>query len=103
MLVCLAFGCLSNAQMLKQTDKQLHFLAGSTISAATYSITYSQTKSKKKAFIYSVASGIVAGTLKEVIDSQKQGNRFDTKDLFATALGGISVNIPLQIFNKNWK
>jgi uncharacterized protein YfiM (DUF2279 family) len=99
----LAFGYLSNAQMLKQTDKQLHFLAGSTISAATYSLTYANTKSKKKAFIYSVASGVVAGTIKELIDSQKQGNRFDAKDLQATVLGSLSVSITLEIFTKKWK
>ena len=99
----LAFGYLSNAQMLKQTDKQLHFLAGSTISATTYSLTYAKTKSKNKAFIYSLASGIVAGTIKELIDSKSKGNRFDAKDLQATVLGSLSVSITLEIFTKKWK
>jgi hypothetical protein len=41
---------LCYSQLLFEKDKQYHYAAGAMISAATYSIVYSKTKNKKKAF-----------------------------------------------------
>tara|TARA_R110000772_G_scaffold9681_3_gene31721 strand:- start:21 stop:245 length:225 start_codon:yes stop_codon:yes gene_type:complete len=70
------------------------------VSAATYSIVYSKTKSKKKALIYSVASSILIGTLKEIADSREKGNRFDKRDLLATTYGGLTIGVTFNLFTK---
>jgi uncharacterized protein YfiM (DUF2279 family) len=91
---------LSYSQLLTQKDKQMHFAAGALVSAGTYSLVYTKTKSKKKALIYSVASSILIGTLKELYDSREKGNRFDTRDLLATSYGGLSIGVTFNIFTK---
>jgi putative lipoprotein len=50
--------------------------------------------------IYSVASSILIGTLKEIADSREKGNRFDTRDLLATTYGGLSIGVTFNIFTK---
>ena len=80
-------------------DKKLHFMAGALVSTATYDYVFTKTKSKKKAFIYSVASSIIAGLGKELLDQYNYGS-FDNKDLLATALGGVSATITINIFTK---
>jgi uncharacterized protein YfiM (DUF2279 family) len=79
-----------------QQDKLKHFVAGSIISASTYHITYSKTHNKNKAIVYSIASGIIAGTLKELHDTKTTG--FDNKDLAYTISGSIFINISIDIF-----
>ena len=91
---------LSYSQLLTQKDKQYHFVAGALVSAATYSFVYSKTKSKRKALIYSVASSILIGTLKELSDSREKGNTFDKRDLLATSYGGLSIGVTFNIFTK---
>ena len=84
-------------------DKSAHLLAGSTISAVTYSIVYDKTKSKKKALLYSLATPLIIGTLKEVYDSNQPRNRFNNGDLGATVLGGLSVTLVFDIFCRDKK
>ncbi len=61
------------------TDKQLHF----AVSAALGVAAYSQTHDRAQAFAWAIAPGV----LKEVADSQSEGNRFSGKDLAWDALG----------------
>jgi len=91
---------LSYSQLLTEYDKQYHFAAGAFVSAGTYTLVYAKTKSKKKALIYSVASSILIGTLKEIADSREKGNRFDGRDLLATTYGGLSIGVTFNIFTK---
>ena len=91
---------LSYSQLLTEHDKQYHFAAGAFVSAGTYTLVYAKTKSKKKALIYSVASSILVGTLKELSDSREKGNRFDKRDLLATTYGGLSIGVTFNIFTK---
>jgi len=81
-------------------DKKQHYAAGVLTSSVTYAYVYTKTNNKKKAAIYSIASAVVIGTLKEVSDSRQPNNRFDPNDLLATTLGGISVGVTIQLFNK---
>ena len=76
----------SYSQLYTEKDKQYHFAAGAMVSAATYTLVYAKTKSKKKALIYSVASSILIGTLKEIADSREKGNRFDKRDLLESIM-----------------
>ena len=81
-------------------DKKLHYMAGAITTAASYEFIYGVTKDKKKARIYSLAAGILVGSLKEAIDATQKGNRFDPHDLLATTLGGITVGITFKLFDK---
>ena len=49
-----------------------------------------------------IATSILAGVAKETYDSTK-GNNFDERDILATALGGITVNITIPIFTNKKK
>jgi len=70
-----------------QTDKILHFSAGSAISGLTYELT----KKDKNAVLYSIAAGTIAGIAKETYDRNRTG--FDNKDLAYTIIGSITINI----------
>jgi len=94
---------VSNAQLLKEKDKQLHFAAGSFASAAGYTYVFKKTKNKKKAMLAGIGTAILAGTVKELVDSSQPGNRFDERDLTATALGGITLSVTINLFNKKKK
>ena len=94
---------LSFAQLLTEEDKQMHFAAGAITSTIVYDYVYRKTDSKKKALIYSIASSILVGTLKEVADSRIPGNRFDTRDLLATSYGGISIGVTLNLVTRKKK
>ena len=92
------FAFVSNAQIPR--DKQLHFAAGAIASGAGYTYVWQKTKDNKKAFLAGIGTSILAGTLKELVDSTQDNNYFDTKDLAATTLGGITVSVTISIFNK---
>ena len=81
-------------------DKKQHYAAGVLTSSVTYAYVYTKTKNKKKAAIYSIVSAVVIGSLKEVSDSRQPGNKFDPQDLLATTLGGVTVGVTIQLFNK---
>jgi len=79
-------------------DGEYHVAAGALISGATYSIVYSKTKNKKKAFWYSLGTATLAGIAKEVYDSTKKNNRFDAGDAAATVVGGLTASVTLSLF-----
>ena len=88
----------ANAQIPK--DKQLHFAAGVIAGSAGYTYTWQKTKNKNKATLAGIGTALLAGTVKEIFDATESGNKFDTKDLAATALGGITISVTINLFNK---
>ncbi len=104
-ILAVLFTGLCKAQTISGDDK-LHFGAGALISATTYTIIYTTTKNKKKAFWYSLGTSALAGLAKEVYDSGKENNKFDTGELAATTLGGLTASATISLFvgkNKNKK
>lgn len=102
-VICFATTTTCNAQLISSDDK-LHFAAGAIISTGTYTYIYSTTKNKRKAFWFSLGASAAAGLMKEVYDSTKVGNKFDTGEAIATTIGGLTVSLTFQIFagkNKN--
>lgn len=97
LISALLFTGLCNAQSISADDK-LHFGAGALISATTYTIVYTTTKDKKKAFWYSLGASAFAGLAKEVYDSSKENNRFDTGEWGATTLGGLTASATISLF-----
>ena len=93
-----------NAQtFVEQKDKHLHFLGGAMFGSVGYSYVYLKTNNKKKAILGGLASAVLVGTIKEVLDSREPGNKFDLEDLGATAIGGISISLTINLFNKKKK
>ena len=88
---------LGHAQFISEDDK-LHLAAGALISSGTYTIVYSKTKNKSKAFWYSLGASTLAGLAKEVYDSTKKGNKFDTGEAVATTTGGLIASISFDLF-----
>ena len=70
---------LTHADEWTGKDKSLHF----GVSAALGVAAYAQTHDRTKAFAWAIAPGI----LKEIADSQSDGNQFSSKDLAWDALG----------------
>ena len=85
-----------------QQDKKLHFIAGAGVSAVAYAVTLEITKDTKKAFWYSLGSSILVGLAKELVDEKKYKG-FSSRDLAATALGGLTVSTTLNLFHKKQK
>jgi len=97
-IVMLSFSLKAqNSAYLIPQDKCLHFIAGAGISAISYTTVNLITKDKKKAFWIGLASGILAGAIKETIDSTKPHNYWDKNDFLATSLGALSVSVVLRI------
>jgi uncharacterized protein YfiM (DUF2279 family) len=96
-IICLGISSNCNAQFISDDDK-LHLGAGALISGATYTYVYTKTKNKKKAFWMSLGMSTLAGLTKEVYDSTKKGNKFDTGELIATTTGGLIASFTLDIF-----
>ncbi|WP_100611440.1 hypothetical protein [Confluentibacter lentus] len=91
-----------NAQFISGDDK-LHFGTGALISAATYGLVYSVSKNKKKAFWYSLGTSTLAGLAKEIYDSNQENNEFDTGEMIATSLGGLTATVTINLFVGNRK
>lgn len=102
-ILLLLLPTLSFAQLLTEEDKQMHFAAGAITSTLVYDYVYRKTENKKKALVYSIASSILVGTLKEVADSNQRGNYFDTRDLLATTYGGITFSITFNLLTRKKK
>jgi uncharacterized protein YfiM (DUF2279 family) len=100
-LFAVAIAVTANAQLLKEKDKQLHFIAGSFASSVGYTYVWKKTKDKKKAVLAGIGTSILAGTIKELIDSSEKNNYFDARDLTATTLGGITVSVTINLFNND--
>jgi len=81
-------------------DKQLHTVSGMFSSAVGYEYVWERTKDRKKSVIGGIATSILVGTLKELIDSKQSGNKFDHQDLVATAIGGTIFTLTINILNK---
>lgn len=96
-ILVLSFTGLCNAQFISN-DGELHVAAGALISATTYTIVYSKTKNKKKAFWYSLGASVIAGIAKEAYDSTKEYNNFDTADVAATVVGGLVATTTINLF-----
>jgi uncharacterized protein YfiM (DUF2279 family) len=87
----------SSAQFISGDDV-LHFGAGAVISATTYTLVYSKTQNKKKAFWYSLGASTLVGLSKEIYDGYVISGRFDTGEFVATALGGLTASYTFNIF-----
>ena len=81
-------------------DKQLHTVSGMFSSAVGYEYVWERTKDKKKSIIGGIATAILVGTFKELADSKQVGNKFDHKDLVATAIGGTIFTLTINILSK---
>lgn len=46
----------------------------------------------------SLGASALAGLTKEIYDSTKKGNKFDTGELIATTAGGFTASITLELF-----
>ena len=90
-----------NAQV--DQDKKLHFLAGGLASSYGYTYTYDKTKNKTKATFAGIGLAMLAGAIKETIDSRQHNNKFDLEDLAATTLGGITIGVTINLFNNDRK
>jgi hypothetical protein len=93
---------LCNAQFISEDD-MLHFAVGTVISGTTYSLVYSKTKNKKKAFWYSLGLSTVTGLTKEVFDELIFDGRFDTGEFIATVTGGLVASYTFNIFTNKKK
>ena len=99
-LILLFTLCFFNLSMSQITwkDEGLHFTAGAVISSTTYSVVYGITKNKKKAFWYSLGTSTLAGLAKEIHDGYIIEGKFDTGELIATSLGGLTASYTFNIF-----
>jgi hypothetical protein len=88
---------ISSAQFISDDDA-LHALAGAVMSGATYSVVYSKTKNKKKAFWYSLGASAFIGLSKEIYDEFIIDGRFDTGEIVATVTGGLVASFTFNIF-----
>ena len=93
---------ITNAQEIPK-DKQMHFVAGTITGTLGYNYVYSKTKDRKKAFIAGVITSIAVGICKETLDATQPGNKFDFKDLATTTLGGITIGVTINLFDKKKK
>ena len=93
------FAFVANCQIAE--DKKLHFAAGGIASSFGYTYVFEKTQDKTKATFAGIGLAILTGAIKETIDSRKPGNKFDLEDLTATALGGITVSVTINLFNND--
>lgn len=93
----------SNAQLLTEPDKKEHFMAGAFFGSFTYAFVLDKTEDNRKAFLASVATAVLFGTIKETLDSRQKGNFFDARDLLATTYGGISIGVTLDLVSRKGK
>lgn len=104
-LICVLFAVVTavtaNAQI--EQDKKLHFLAGGLASSYGYTYVYEKTQDRTKATFAGIGTAILAGVLKETIDSRQHGNSFDIQDLAATTLGGITISVTINLIKNDRK
>jgi hypothetical protein len=96
--VALLIGMVGMTQTIP-SDKVTHFAAGGFITSTTYiGLNLFELKESNRVLI-SIGTGIVAGIAKEAYDKGR-GGKFDGKDILATALGSVSITIPIIIGRK---
>tara|TARA_Y100000004_G_scaffold176531_1_gene217171 strand:- start:228 stop:602 length:375 start_codon:yes stop_codon:yes gene_type:complete len=86
------------AQDFRETDKQLHFAAGTVVGALGYHLYSDKHFDKQGAVLASLASGFAVGTAKELFDTAIQGEKFDIEDLSATVLGSFTIAVSIPLF-----
>lgn len=96
-IFALSFTSFCSAQFISDDDV-LHFGVGAVISSTTYSLVYSKTKNKKKAFWYSFGLSTLAGLSKEIYDGYIIDGRFDTGEFVSTSAGGLVASTTLNLF-----
>ena len=75
-------------------DKQLHIAAGMVIGGTVTLIAEKQ--GSKHPELWGIGAALLAGALKEAADRRHQGNRWDGRDITATAAGGIVVSYTIR-------
>lgn len=73
-------------------DKVTHFLAGALVAVMAYLVTCMACASQAASLAVGFGLPIVAGVVKELLDE-----RFEWKDLLATAIGGAAATIGMVI------
>lgn len=73
-------------------DKVTHFLAGALVAVMAYLVARMAGATQAASLATGFGLSIVAGVVKELLDE-----RFDWKDLLATAIGGAAATIGLVI------
>lgn len=75
-------------------DKQLHIAAGVVIGGTVTLIAEKQ--GSKHPELWGIGAAVLAGALKEAYDRKRPHNRWDGRDLSATAAGGIVVSYTVR-------
>ena len=75
-------------------DKQLHLAAGALIGGTVTLIAEKQ--GSRHPELWGIGAALLAGALKEAADRRKEGNRWDGRDLSATAAGGIVISYTIR-------
>lgn len=107
-LLFMFIGIQNGQAQFISTDDKLHFGAGALVSATTYTVVYTTTKNKKKAFWYSLGASVLAGAAKELYDATRKDKdgyfySWDTGELIATSLGGLTASATISLFVGNKK
>ena len=92
-------------QDFRETDKQLHFAAGTIAGAFGYHMYQKEfgKNPQSHAILAGLATGFAVGTTKELFDTAIQGEKFDTEDLAATILGSFTISVAIPIFRTEKK
>ena len=88
------------AQDFRETDKQLHFAAGTIVGALGYHLYNDKHFDQQGAILSGLASGFAVGTAKELFDTAIQGEKFDIEDLSATVLGSFTITVSIPLFKE---
>jgi len=80
-------------------DKVLHFGAG-MVAGAAGALLASELSGQNRAwtFVGAVGASLLAGATKEAIDAGNPNNHWDNGDLAATALGGVTIGVTIDLF-----
>tara|TARA_R100001530_G_scaffold15848_2_gene14048 strand:- start:1422 stop:1790 length:369 start_codon:yes stop_codon:yes gene_type:complete len=98
-IILVLIAIVANGQI--EEDKQMHFMAGSLASGFGYTYVFEKTQDKKKATLAGIGLALLAGTIKETIDSQQKNDKFDIGDLAATTLGGITISVTINLIKND--
>ena len=84
-------------------DKKKHFIGGAIVGGLTNLAVYGFTENTKAAFWSGIGMAVVAGVVKESMDTKEGRSGWDSKDLLATGLGGVAVTLPLNFWERRDK
>ena len=94
----LLLSTLLHANLFQEPDKQAHMTAAAVISLGTSVIAYDLGYTTTESYWIGVASGTLAGLLKELLDARSGGSGFDGRDLVADGIGASVGAIPVFMF-----